>query len=234
VNPTDWPLPARILVSVAALLAATLVVWLILGVGGPSAADTGPAAPTASPNPEVAGAANRSSSIIADSGQAGSTAAGATPVDAPTTRTITSTTTSIPLVFGEQDIAAASAVAAAWVSGIATIKWDEDQQVRTDRLRAYLADDQDPALTRWVAPSSTTLTDLSSTHAVLTANAVVDQVVTIARGSILLQVTVTQASVRDGSPAKSASSSYIVTVVPHDGTWLVSAMIGAADGDPGY
>jgi hypothetical protein len=45
---------------------------------------------------------------------------------------------------------------------------------------------------------------------------------------------VTQASVRDGSPAKSASSSYIVTVVPHDGTWLVSAMIGAADGDPGY
>lgn len=230
-NPADWSLPARALVSVAALAAAAGLIWLILGVGGRSAADTGPASMvTTAPNPEAL-AASRVTSIIADPNRTGS---GSSAQLAPPLSSAQAAASSIPLIFGEQDIAGAGAVATAWISGIATIRWDEDQQVRTDRLRAYLADDQDPALTQWVAPSNTTLSDLSGSHAALTGTATVDQVVTVARGSILLQVTLTQTSVRDNTPSKTATSSYVVTVVPRGGTWLVSAMIGAADGDPGY
>lgn len=142
---------------------------------------------------------------------------------------------SLALVFDQAQLDQAGKVAVAWVSGIASISWDEDQDARSDRLRAYLADPGDVDLNRWLSPSPTFLADLTEQKTVLAADATVDKVLTVARGSVLLQVTLTQtishAGVEDTAPS---TASYVVTLVPQGDTWLVSAMIGASGGDPGY
>lgn len=234
----DWSLGARLVAVVLSVaVAAGFVFWLFnLDSGSQDAAGrtadpaTGterrPASDTPRSIPPATSTTSRSTapSSSPDSGTAPS----------PSPSPAGSVASAPPLAFSDQDIDAAGQVASAWVAGIASIDWQQDQQARTDVLRAYVADQSDTALTQWLAPSDTTLTDLTRTRTVLTGTAEVTQVVTVARASILLQVRLTQTTSRDGvaDPAPSTAD-YIVTLVPRDGQWLVTAMIGAADGDPG-
>lgn len=140
----------------------------------------------------------------------------------------------IPLPYSEQRITAGASVAVDWVAGITAIRYDDDLAARATRLTAFLDDPADETLRRWLAPGHAAAKDLVTNRTVVTSQASITRIVTIARNSMLFEVAVTQNSrSATGKPATSTAS-YIVTVVPGGDTWKVTALIGATDGDPGY
>ena len=141
----------------------------------------------------------------------------------------------IPLPFDRDQLAAAATVAVSWVGGISSVRYDEDQVARTTRLGAFLQNPTDPALRKWLAPTDAAIADLTTQQTVISSAAAVTKIATVTRSSVLFEVQVTQTTTQAGAAVGIPTpASYIVTVVPEGPSWKITALIGAADGDPGY
>lgn len=140
----------------------------------------------------------------------------------------------VPGLFSPEQLDAASAVATEWATGIASLRWDEDQQARTDRLAALLADVDDPSMIQWTSPSQIQLDDFTAKKRVLEATASVSGVSAMTAKSIVLAVKVEQTVFENGERVDAATAEYLVTVVPVQDDWRVSGMGSTEFGDPGY
>lgn len=145
-----------------------------------------------------------------------------------------SATAGVPGLFSAEQIEDAGGVATEWATGIASLRWDEDQQARTDRLAALLADVDDPNMIRWTSPSQIQLDDFAAKKRVLEATASVSGVSAMTARSVVLAVKVEQTVFENGQRVDTATAEYLVTVVPVEDDWRVSGMGSTEFGDPGY
>lgn len=172
---------------------------------------------------------DESPSSAADGGQSSATAG-----PAPPTSSASNGSGNVALPFPQEEVDAGADVATEWASGIASLRWDEDQQVRTDRLVALLADVNDVALARLTSPSQIQLDQFAAAKRVIEADAEVMQVTAVSAGSIVFDVEVTQSVYENGAQISTATDRYLVTVVPVADSWRVAAMGSTAQGDKGY
>lgn len=140
----------------------------------------------------------------------------------------------VTLPFSEDEIDAGADMATDWASGIASLRWDENQQNRTDHLVAMLADVNDDALARLTSPSQVQVDQFKAAKRVIEADAEVQQVTAVSAGSIVFDIQVSQTIYENGAEVSTASDRYLVTVIPKAGSWRVAAMGSTAQGDKGY
>lgn len=240
-DPMGWSLNARrgVAAAVIAVVAVAVGSLLVFTDGQGTGADTA-AATTTSP----AGSRTAPSSLtVTSSAGAAQVAQPAPQVTAPAgSATQPSGITAevsvpavIPLPFDSDQLTAAATVAVSWVGGISSVRYDEDQAARTTRLGAFLQNPNEPALRKWLAPTDAAIADLTTQRTVISSTAAVTKIATVTRSSVLFEVQVSQTTTQAGAAVgKTTQASYIVTVVPEGPTWKVTALIGAADGDPGY
>lgn len=228
----SWSQRARVVtvITVTALVAGIVVVALLISERRPSGIDPANAA---------AAATTARSSFAAPAGGSSQQPLGSssTPTTAPaSTRGETGVVlpSEIPLSYTSAQITAGGTIAAEWLSGISTIRWDDDFDARAARLAVYLQNPQDNDLRRWLAPGQAAVDEMTSNRTVVTAKVSLTQVVTVARSSLLFELAITQTTATAGAEPDQVTTSWIVTVVPQGQTWKIAALIGATDGDPGY
>lgn len=175
-------------------------------------------------------ASDDSPSSASDEAQPTGTSTGAAPSESKGS----AGSSSVALPFSPDEIDAAADVATEWAAGIASLRWDEDQQSRTDKLVALLADVNDVALARLTSPSQIQLDQFEAAKRVIVADAEVKQVTAVSAGSIVFDVEVSQSVYENGTEVSTANDRYLVTVVPVSGSWRVAAMGSTDQGDKGY
>lgn len=230
-----WSKRARVVtvITVTALVAGIVVVALLISERPSSGMDPADAAAVTTRPSFAAPAGGGSSQPLGNISTPPSAAPGST-TSGSTDGTGVVLPSQIPLSYTPAQITAGATIAADWLSGISTIRWDDNFDARAARLATYLQNPQDNDLRRWLAPGQAAVDEMTSNRTVVTAKVSLTRVVTVARSSLLFELAVTQTTATAGAKPEQATTSWIVTVVPQGQTWKVTALIGATDGDPGY